>query len=249
MVQNYSTGNIFKWTSTASAGAYYVGVHVRDAASTAQYDSVAGIPYTLTPPACSAVSLTAAPASPQTAGTSITVTATATCPDAGPKFQFLALWAGTSTWIVQQPYSTTATWTWNSTGARGGVERFGVWVKDANSPNTYDRVASIAYTVANRCTAVTLTATPPSPSVHGTTITVTATATCPNANPQFQFLALWAGTSTWIVQKAYATSTTWTWNSTGAPPGAERFGVWVKDASAAASTPYDAVNSIPYQVT
>jgi hypothetical protein len=51
------------------------------------------------------------------------------------------------------------------------------------------------------------------------------------------------------MQRAYSTSPTWTWNSTGAPPGIERFGVWVRDASAAASTPYDAVNSITFQVT
>jgi hypothetical protein len=99
------------------------------------------------------------------------------------------------------------------------------------------------------CTAVSLTAAPASPQATGTTITVTATATCPDANPQFQFVALWAGTNTWIVQQAYSTSTSWTWNSTGAPPGSERFGVWVKDASAAASTQADLYYSVPYQVT
>jgi spore germination protein YaaH len=246
MVQDYSSASTFKWTSTGAAGSYYIGVHVRDAASTAPYDSVAGVSYTLAPAVCSAVSLSAAPASPQKSGTSITVTATATCPNASPKFQFLALWAGTNTWIVQQPYSTGTTWTWNSTGARGGIERFGVWVKDSGSPNAYDKVASIPYTVTPACSAVSITVAPASPQAADTSITVTATATCPDANPQFQFLALWAGTNTWIVQKTYSTSTTWTWKSTGAPPGIERFGVWVRDAGSSAT--YDAVNSIPYTV-
>jgi hypothetical protein len=94
---------------------------------------------------------------------------------------------------------------------------------------------------------VSITAAPAGTAAAGTTITVTATSTCPDANPQYQFLALWAGTNLWIVQKSYSTSTTWSWNSTGAHAGVERFGVWVRDASSGAA--YDAVFSIPYQVT
>jgi hypothetical protein len=195
------------------------------------------------------VTLSAAPTSPASVGASITVTATATCPNSSPQFEYWALWAGTGTWYLQQAYSTTASWTWNSTGAPAGTERFGVWVKDAGSPNAYDQLASIPYTVVNKaCTALSLTAAPPSPSVSGTTITVTATSTCPNSNQQYEFWALWQGASGWIMQKAYSTSNTWTWNSTGAPAGTERFGVWVKDASAASSTQADLYYSIPYQV-
>jgi hypothetical protein len=246
MVQDYSSANTFNWTAASPAGNYYLGVHVRALASTAPYDAVAGIPYTLTGTLCSALTLSAAPPSTAPAGTSITVTAGATCPN--PQFQFVALWASTNTWIVQQPYSTSATWTWNSTGAHAGIERFGVWVRDASSPNAYDAVASIPFAITTAsCTAVSITAAPASPQASGTTITVTATSTCPDANPQYQFLALWAGINTWIVQKTYSTATTWTWNSTGARPGIERFGVWVRDASSGAA--YDAVFSIPYQVT
>jgi uncharacterized protein YkwD len=254
----YSTSETWTWNSTgAPPGTEKFGVWVRDAnslgvntSSTGRYDALASIPYTVGASglACTAVSLAAAPASPQNAGTSITVTASATCPNASPKFQFVALWAGTSSWIVQQPYSTTTTWTWNSTGAPAGIERFGVWVKDAGSTNAYDQLASIPYTVTTQaCTAVTLNAAPASTAPAGTSITVSASATCPNANPQFQFVALWARTNTWIIQRPYSTSNTWTWNSTGAPPGIERFGVWVRDAGS--SAPYDAVYSIPYTVT
>jgi hypothetical protein len=256
LVQDYSAGPSFIWnTAGSAAGTYRFSTWVRDSSSAGisstgqgSFDAFVGTSYTLTPAVCSAVSLSAAPASTATAGTSITVTASATCPNANPRFEFLALWASTNTWIVQQPYSTGTTWTWNSTGAHAGIERFGVWVKDAASSNAYDQVASIPFTVTTlACTAVSITASPASPQASGTTITVTATSTCPDANPQYQFLALWAGINTWIVQKTYSTSTTWTWNSTGAPPGTERFGVWVRDASSGAA--YDAVFSIPYQVT
>jgi hypothetical protein len=247
MVQDYGGPNTFTWTPT-TPGSYYLGVHVRALGSSAPYESVAAIPYTVTSTACTALTLSAAPSSPQNAGASITVTAAATCPGASPQYQFVALWAGTSTWIVQKSYTNSTTWTWNSTGAPAGIEHFGVWVKDAGSSNVYDQVASIPFTITNpACTAVSLSAAPASPSPSGTTITVTATGTCPSANPRYEYWALWAGTNGWILQKAYSTSPTWTWNSTGAPPGTERFGVWVRDANS--SAPYDAINSIPFQVT
>jgi hypothetical protein len=249
--QSFSTTTTWTWNSTgAPAGTERFGVWAKDANSPNVYDVVASIPYSITNAACTALSATAAPGSPSKAGTSITVTATSTCPDAGQKYQFLALWAGTSAWIVQQSYSTTATWTWNSTGANGGVERFGVWVKDAASTNTADMYFSLPYTVTNTpCTVLSLTAAPASPQAHGTSITVTATSTCPDAGQKYQFLALWATTSSYVVEQAYSTTTTWTWNSTGAPAGVERFGVWVKDASSAASSQADLYFSIAFTIT
>jgi hypothetical protein len=165
-------------------------------------------------------------------------------------YEFWALWAGTGTWYLQRAYSTTATWTWNSTGAPHGTERFGVWVKDAKSLNSVDQVASIPFDITNQpCTALSMTAVPASTAPAGTSIVVTATSSCPNAGQMYEFWAMWATTGTWYLQKAYSTSPTWTWNSTGAPAGTERFGVWVKDVSAAASTPADLYFSIPYVIT
>jgi hypothetical protein len=254
----YSTSPTWTWNSTgAPPGTESFGVWVRDANSLGvgtstmgRFDAIAGVSYTLVSSgiACTSVSLSSAPASPQNSGATITVTATATCPNANPKFQFVALWAGTGSWIVQQPYSTTATWTWASTGAPAGTELFGVWVKDAGSTSTYDAVASTPYTLTTQaCTAVNATVAPGASAPSGTTITVTATSTCPNANQRYEFWAMWAGTSGWILQRAYSTSPTWTWNTTGAPPGTEHFGVWVRDASSAAA--YDRYASISFTVT
>src|SRR5947207_14387369 len=69
MAQDYSASNTFNWTSTTPAGAYYIGVHVRDAASTAAYDSLASIPYTLTGTGCGLLTESASPASPEASGT------------------------------------------------------------------------------------------------------------------------------------------------------------------------------------
>jgi hypothetical protein len=257
--QAYSTATTWTWNSTgAPAGTEQFWVWALDANSVGNscnaagscYDTYASIiPYTVQVFPCSSAGVSASPRSPAPASTIVVITGRSSgCPN--PQYEFWALWQGTTTWVLQQTYSIYPSYVWDSTGAPAGVERFGVWVKDASSPNPYDQVASIPYTITNApCTVLGLTAAPASPSVHGTTITVTATSTCPNPNPQYEFWALWAGTSSWILQQAYSTATTWTWNSTGAPAGVERFGVWVKDVSEPASVQADLYFSIPYQVT
>jgi hypothetical protein len=252
--QSYSTSTTWSWNSTgAAAGTETFGVWVRDATSSAAFDAVNSVGYTITALAagtCTAGTISAAPASPQKASTVITVTATSTCPHAGALYEFWAFWAGAGSWILQQTYSTTATWAWNSTGASAGTETFGVWIKDSGSTAAYDVLQGMPFVITNAaCTAVSVTAAPVSPSVHGTTITVTAAGTCPDAAPTYEFWAFWQGANGWILQQAYSTTATWTWNSTGAAAGTEKFGAWVKDAAAAATTPFDAVNSISYVIT
>ena len=137
IVQAYSGSNTFSWTNTAPAGDYFVGVHARDLASSAPFESFAGIPYTLTPTPCTAVSLTALPASPQPSGTQVDVTASGTCPNANPSYEFWARWQGSSTWQMLQAYSTSNTWTWSTTGKAPGAYRVAVWVRDASSAGAY----------------------------------------------------------------------------------------------------------------
>ena len=49
MVQAYGTSATYDWNSTgAAAGTVYLGVHVRDANSSATADAVASIPVTVT---------------------------------------------------------------------------------------------------------------------------------------------------------------------------------------------------------
>jgi hypothetical protein len=131
-----------------------------------------------------------------------------------------------------------------------GAERFGVWVKDAASPNAADQYFSLPYTVNNApCTVLSATVSPASPQSGRPIITVTATSTCPDAGQKYQFLALWAGTSSYVVQQAYSTTATWSWTSTGAPAGTERFGVWVKDVSSPAGTLADQYFSLPFTLS
>src|SRR5204863_2074983 len=86
-VQDYSTANMFKWTSTANAGGYRIEVDARAAASGA-YDTYTAINDMLR--SCTSAALIANKPSPQPPGSTMTFTATASCPST-PEYRF---WAG-----------------------------------------------------------------------------------------------------------------------------------------------------------
>jgi hypothetical protein len=61
---------------------------------------------------------------------------------------------GSSTWTIVQASSTTATFSWNTTGLPAGTYRFSVWARDSgsagtnsNSLGTYDTFAGATYTL------------------------------------------------------------------------------------------------------
>ena len=91
---------------------------------------------------------------------------------------------------------------------------------------------SWSFTVGNftACTSVSGSAAPASPSMPGTTVTLTGSASgCPN--PLYEFWTLAPGSSTWTLAKAYSSSATLAWNTTGLAIGTYRFSIWARDAS------------------
>lgn len=239
MIQSYGTSNTYNWNSTgAAAGIVYFGVWVKDATSTtATNDAKASMAFTVGSP-CGSASVSANPTT-VAAGAHSTITGVATgCANTGPLYEFW-LRTATSDWFLARPYSTTATYDWNSTGAPAGTIYFGLWVKDAKSKtSTFDANASTTVTVtAPVCTGLTASAVPTT-VVHGagTHVIVTATASgCTNPSPKYQF---WLRTTTtdWQLVKSYSTSNTYDWNSTGAPVTTVYIGVWAKDAASTTGT-------------
>src|SRR5439155_20835088 len=166
-------------------------------------------------------------------GTHSTITANAVnCVHAAPLFEFWAKWAGTSNWQLIRGYATGNTLDWNSTGAKPGVETFGVWVKDASSSQAYDAYNSTPVTVtAATCGPVTAGAVPPTIShlTPGTVvITGTETGSC-TTSPLFEFWMRPASSSTWTLVKAYSSSNTINSDTHCAAVGTVYFGVWVND--------------------
>jgi hypothetical protein len=245
--QAYSSMAIFNWNTTGlPAGNYLYTVWVRDASSTGtscgslgcEDAYFPGTSYTLGPIPCRSVTTSAAPASPQLAGTAVTFTASAAgCPR--PLYQFWILPPGSSTWQVKQAYSSMATFNWNTTGLPAGNYLYTVWVRDASSTGTScgslgcqdTYFPGTAYRLTTTpCTSVTASAAPASPQASGTSVTFTASASgCPN--PLYQFWILPPGSSTWQIKQAYSSTATFTWTTAGLPAGNYMYTVWVRDAS------------------
>jgi hypothetical protein len=193
------------------------------------------------------------------AGTPITVTGVASgCSSA--LYQFWILAPGSATWTIAQAYSSTAAFSWNTTGKVAGLYRFSVWVRDSSSAGSScnslgcdDAFVALNYTLASTCTSVTASAAPPSPAVHGTAITFTGVASgC--TSPLYQFWILAPGSTTWTIAQAYSASATFNWNTTGLAAGTYRFSVWVRDASSAGAVSnslgsYDSFVGINYSLT
>src|SRR5438105_649768 len=111
----------------------------------------------------------------------------------------------------------------------------------------YDTFTTTTYTITTGvCASATEAAAPVSPQAIGTQVTFTATASgCPS--PIYEFWARWQGYSTWQLLQGWSTSNKYVWNSSGAAPGTESFGVWVKDSTSANTL--DASTSIQFSVT
>jgi len=161
VVQPYSSSNVFHWTTTGAAlGGYRFIVKARDASSagtlgnsTSTWDAYVSIPYTLTS-SCTSVTATSAPSGTATAGTAVSVTgAAAGC--ASPTYQFEIQAPGSQTWQVVQPYSSSAVFNWNTTGATKGTYKLIVKARDASSSGTagisstgtWDSYVLITYTL------------------------------------------------------------------------------------------------------
>src|SRR6202011_5769280 len=176
-----------------------------------------------TPGVCKSVSDSPSVAPPQVPGATVTFTASSTC--VGALYQFWLLPPGGS-WTIKQPFSTTASWPWNTTGYALGTYQVGVWAKAGTSTNSYDAFFIRTYQLdVGMCTAGTISAAPASPQSTGT-ITLTATAVgC--TTPSFEFWELPPG-GAWAVTQAYSATSTHAWVITGIAKGPYQVGVWVR---------------------
>jgi spore germination protein YaaH len=210
---------------------------------------------------CYSTDVSAKPASPSLAGTPVTVTSTAGCPDANPVFQFWILSPGASSYQLVQPYSSTSTYSWSTAGLFPGIYRIAVWARDAlgngefsNSLGSWDAVAETSYTVTtNPCSASTLTAAPAAPAGTGATVALTGHSSgCPS--PLYQFWIEAPGSGSFTLAQAYSASSSYTFDTTNKAPGAYVFGIWARDTSSPGTYGnslgrWDAANTIRYTVT
>jgi uncharacterized protein YkwD len=216
--------------------------------------------------ACAAVNVAAAPPSQATAGTTVAFTASASgCPNPNPVYEFWTLAPGASSWTLAQAYSTTATFSWNTTGKAAGTYDISVWARDANSSGTsgnstgrWDTYNSGQYTLTSAvsgtpCTGLSVSSSPASTAKVGAPVTFTAGAIgCPV--PAYQFWILAPGATSWALAQAYSSSSSVNWTTTGKAAGTYGLSVWARDAGSAgtsgnSSGTWDTYNSSQYTLT
>jgi phosphatidylinositol-3-phosphatase len=141
IVQQYSSSASYSWNTAGQAqGTYRFIVMARDSGSTGTYanaqsswDSYLNQPYALT--ASNTTPCGSVTATWSASGSPVVIAATASgCPN--PQYQFELLAPGSYTWQVVQPYSSTATFNWNTIGAALGGYRIIVKVRDSSSGGT-----------------------------------------------------------------------------------------------------------------
>jgi len=205
---------------------------------------------------CTSVSAASDKTSPQPIGASVTLTMQAGgCPN--PQLEVWMRPPGGACCQLLQPYGSTTTYLWNTTGLAAGTYTFAIWAKDAksngaysNSLGSYDASVVTSFSIGSQCASVTATPAPASPQATGTAVTLTGAAVaCPN--PRYQFELLRPGSQTWQVVQAYSATATYAWNTSGAVGGAYEFVVKARDAASAgtagsATGTWDAYTMVAY---
>jgi hypothetical protein len=240
LAQGYSSAATLKWnTAGGITGTYRFSVWARAVGSQNSYDTFSAFDYALTP-SCTAITVTATPASSAPVGAAVTLTGTAaSCPN--PLFEVWVLPPG-GNWTLARGYAPGATISWATAGRATGSYRFSVWTRDASSSNPYDAFSAFQYTLTPVCSSVSASSVPSQAASAGNNVTITASAAgC--ANPQYQFWVLPPG-GTWTLAQAYSTSAVLKWQSAALSAGAYRISVWARDATS--SNSYDALNAFVY---
>jgi hypothetical protein len=157
MEQPYSSASTFIWSTTGhGAGAYSIKLLIRDADSPGTnsgalgtYDGYSDITYTVTPTACSSVTVSAAPMRTAMSGTLISIMANAAgC--ATPQYEFWMRRSSQKDWRLVQSYGASAIYNWDSVGEAAGIVYFAVWARDSSRAEASDAVAIIGYAVTTK---------------------------------------------------------------------------------------------------
>jgi hypothetical protein len=144
VVQDYSPTSTFSWSGTGLAGVYGLEVDVRDQGGTDTYEKAYSTTFTIA--GCTSAGLSANPASPQKAGTQVVLTGSATCPGT-PEYRFWVKAPG-GNWQIKQDYSSSSTFSWNTTGLAPGPYGLEVDVRDQGGTDTYEaHTSGVTYTI------------------------------------------------------------------------------------------------------
>ncbi|MDF0590009.1 hypothetical protein [Candidatus Methanocrinis natronophilus] len=247
----YTKNNTFSWTtSEADLGLNQLRVWIagQDYGTQDKWDSFGDVTVTINPaptpaptPLPQFQSLTANPPGPQNAGTTITLTATAS--GGVPGNIWYRFWLrGPATgnyWAPMTGYTKTNTFSWTTSAADLGQSQIRVWIagQDYGTQEKWDSFGDTTITINPAPTPAptpppqfqSLTANPPGPQNAGTTITLTATAS--GGVPGNVWYRFWLrGPATgnyWAPMTGYTKTNTFSWTTSAADLGQSQIRVWI----------------------
>jgi hypothetical protein len=153
VAQGWGSASSWKWATTSSmAGTNTIMVSVRnsDGSGTVSKSVTYTIAQTVT--AITIGSITPSISSPDTVGTSVTWTASATGGSGAYQYQFSRTGPGTGgTAVVAQAWGTSNKWTWTPTSAMAGTNTIMVSVRNSDGTGTVSK--SVTYTVSAASTS------------------------------------------------------------------------------------------------
>ena len=139
----YGASNSATWKADYKAGSYTLLVEIRPVGSTASYITYTTIPFTLT--GCGLPTLSALPASPQVAGTTVNWTGTVTCTGT-PQYSFFVK-SPAGVWSLGQNWGPSNKFAWISP-ATTGAYTIDVEVRNAGAnEDVYDNYITATYTL------------------------------------------------------------------------------------------------------
>ncbi|MHC1696861.1 MAG: hypothetical protein AB9919_02105 [Geobacteraceae bacterium] len=146
-VQPYTSVNTLVWNTTgAAAGGYTIQVNVRSAGSTASFEAVQAIGYSLTS-ASAAAGVTIVPdkTSPQPTDTIGGITFTATGQGGTGSYEYEFWLHNGVSWTKVQNMSTTNTWNWNTALATAGIYTLQVNARSLGSTAPFEAIQSTVF--------------------------------------------------------------------------------------------------------
>lgn len=235
VLQNWSSAASMTWTPT-TAGIYQIEVWARssgnttDAAETTDADVVTN--YTVTVPALVVSGISADRVSPQTPGTTVTLSAS-TSGGASPQFKWRV--SDGSTWSVLRDWSTSTSASW--TPSANGSYQVEVWARNgsttADAPESSSADATLSFTIATPPLVVSaISINRVSPQTPNTTMVLTP-ATSGGLTPQYKWRINSA--SGWTLLRDWSTTAAASWTPT--VDGSYQIEVWARNGSSTADAP------------
>lgn len=237
-LRDYSPGSVFVfyyqvWAHPAflglKPGTYTMDVWVEQAGSPAGTGGYETYALGSVGEGCQSATLTPNPA--PTTGI-VTFTAFATGPTCTPMYQFW-LWSPASGWVLEQPYSSTNTWSIDASALANTTYSVDVWVENIGSPVPYETWA-LSTIPKGACGVTTVNATRATPQSVGGTINFATTAPgCTAA--QYRYWIFPGQSANWQMLRDYSVDGTYNWNTAGWMPGTQSIVVHVRQSGSTAA--------------